>query len=147
MSSILSLRSLPEGIVTFLFTDVEGSPLLATALGDAAWRELLETPRRLLRRAFATYGGVELGTQGDSFFVVFSRASDASKIAFVHFVRFIAARGFGLIDCQMHTPHLESLGAREMPRAAFARLLAELVDYEAPIGRWHATFGPSSCRS
>jgi leucyl/phenylalanyl-tRNA--protein transferase len=90
--------------------------------------------------------GVALGRMffGES---MFSRASDASKIAFVHFVRFVVARGFALIDCQMHTPHLESLGAREMPRAAFARLLAELVDYAAPIGRWHATFGPSSCRS
>jgi leucyl/phenylalanyl-tRNA--protein transferase len=90
--------------------------------------------------------GVALGRMffGES---MFARATDASKIAFVHFVRFIAARGFGLIDCQMHTPHLESLGAREIPRAGFARLLAELVDYEAPLGRWHATFGPSPCRS
>ncbi len=90
--------------------------------------------------------GVALGRVffGES---MFARANDASKIAFVHFVRHLESQGYALIDCQMHTPHLASLGARELPRAAFARALAELVDYAAPPGRWHATFGPSSCRS
>ena len=44
--------------------------------------------------------------------------------------------GYGLIDCQMHTTHLESLGAREIPRAEFARRVKDLVDYPRPPGRW-----------
>ncbi|MCU0803674.1 MAG: leucyl/phenylalanyl-tRNA--protein transferase [Burkholderiales bacterium] len=78
---------------------------------------------------------------------MFSRARDASKIAFVHLARFLAGRGFELVDCQMHTAHLESLGAREIPRADFARRVAELVDYPEPPGRWQGAFGPSRCRS
>ena len=46
---------------------------------------------------------------------MFARAPDASKIALVGLVRRLAADGFGLIDCQMHTAHLASLGAREIP--------------------------------
>jgi len=65
----------------------------------------------------------------------------------VHLVAFLAERGFGMIDCQMHTAHLESLGACEIPRADFARRVAELVDYGEPLGRWQGAFGPSRCRS
>jgi len=67
---------------------------------------------------------------------MFSRARDASKIAFVHLVGRLLAEGYGLVDCQMHTAHLESLGARQVPRAEFARRLRELVDYPRPPGRW-----------
>lgn len=90
--------------------------------------------------------GVAIGRMfyGES---MFSRSRDASKIAFVHLVAFLAERGFGMIDCQMHTAHLESLGACEIPRADFARRVAELVDYGEPLGRWQGAFGPSRCRS
>jgi leucyl/phenylalanyl-tRNA---protein transferase len=90
--------------------------------------------------------GVAIGRMfyGES---MFSRARDASKIAFVHLVAFLAERGFRMIDCQMHTAHLESLGACEIPRADFARRVAELVDYREPPGRWQGAFGPSRCRS
>jgi leucyl/phenylalanyl-tRNA---protein transferase len=69
--------------------------------------------------------GVALGGvfYGES---MFSRATDASKVALAHLVQRVAAAGFGLIDCQMHTSHLESLGAREIRRAEFCRLVAEL---------------------
>src|SRR5262245_9487548 len=60
---------------------------------------------------------------------MFTRVRDASKIALVHLVRQLAAAGYGMIDCQMHTEHLASLGAREISRVEFARRLAELVDY------------------
>jgi len=94
--------------------------------------------------------GVAIGRMfyGES---MFTRVRDASKIAFAHLVRFLAARGVGMIDCQMHTSHLESLGARPIERAEFARRLAELVgqpavDYSALPGRWHARFGPDDFR-
>jgi leucyl/phenylalanyl-tRNA--protein transferase len=44
--------------------------------------------------------------------------------------------GFGLIDCQMHTEHLATLGARSMPRAQFMRKLEDLVNYPASSGNW-----------
>ena len=75
------MRSLPDGIVTFLFTDVEGSTRLVRDFGDAHWAEVLEAHRRILRRAFEANGGQEVGTQGDAVFAVFARASDAAAAA------------------------------------------------------------------
>jgi class 3 adenylate cyclase len=68
---------LPSGTVTFLFTDIERSTESAAALGDERWAEALQTHRDLLRPAFEKHGGVEVGTEGDSFFVAFARARDA----------------------------------------------------------------------
>ena len=70
------MGGLPSGTVTFLFTDVEGSTKLLQEHRDA-YAELLAEHRGLLREAFARYGGVEVDTQGDAFFVAFARASDA----------------------------------------------------------------------
>jgi leucyl/phenylalanyl-tRNA--protein transferase len=54
---------------------------------------------------------------------MFHRVTDASKVAFATLARHIAARGFELLDCQLPSPHLASLGAREIPREEFlARL-------------------------
>lgn len=64
---------LPSGTVTLLFSDVEGSTALLTRLG-ASYADLLDTHRTLLREAWQAHGGVELGTEGDSFYVVFSSA-------------------------------------------------------------------------
>lgn len=58
---------------------------------------------------------------------MFARRTDASKIAFAHAVRFLQEKGFGLIDCQMRTSHLASLGAREIPRREFVARLAALI--------------------
>src|SRR3990170_4052026 len=69
-------RSLPAGVVTFLFTDVEGSTRLLRQLGEA-YAGALQEHRRLLRNVFAAHNGVEVDTQGDAFFVAFARASDA----------------------------------------------------------------------
>jgi len=79
--------------------------------------------------------GVALGRMfyGES---MFTHAADASKIALVHLVRQIERWHFGMIDCQMHTRHLASLGAREIPRADFMRKLQELVDYPGVTGHW-----------
>jgi predicted ATPase/class 3 adenylate cyclase/tetratricopeptide (TPR) repeat protein len=71
---------LPSGVVTFLFTDIEGSTRLLHELGDA-YAAALQEHRRILREAFETHGGVEVDTQGDAFFVAFARASDAVAAA------------------------------------------------------------------
>ena len=65
----------PTGTVTFLFTDIEGSTRLGRELGSERYGVLLERHRALLRSVFAAAGGVEVGTEGDSFFVVFERPS------------------------------------------------------------------------
>jgi predicted ATPase/class 3 adenylate cyclase len=75
------VEPLPEGVVTFVFSDVEGSTRLAKGLGDARWAELLDVHRRILREAFSAQGGREVDTQGDAFFVVFTRATDAVAAA------------------------------------------------------------------
>jgi predicted ATPase/class 3 adenylate cyclase len=72
---------LPEGTVTFLFTDVERSTELLARLGAEAYAEALARHAALLRAAVAGHGGVEVDTQGDAFFVAFSRASDAVAAA------------------------------------------------------------------
>jgi leucyl/phenylalanyl-tRNA--protein transferase len=79
--------------------------------------------------------GVALGRMffGES---MFSRVSDASKVALVHLVRFLQPAGFAMIDCQMRTALLGSLGAREIPRAQFTRQVKELVNYRDLPGPW-----------
>jgi leucyl/phenylalanyl-tRNA--protein transferase len=54
---------------------------------------------------------------------MFHTKTDASKIAFVALVQLLTKWGYQLIDCQVHTKHLTSLGAQEIPRANFAALL------------------------
>lgn len=73
-------RDLPTGVVTLLFTDVEGSTRLLQELGDG-YGEALHAHRRRLRAAFTAHDGVEVDTQGDAFFVAFGRASDAVAAA------------------------------------------------------------------
>ena len=67
---------------------------------------------------------------------MFSHASDASKVALVALVEELRRRGFPLIDCQVRTPLLAQLGAREIPRREFLRAVRGLVHYPEPGGRW-----------
>ena len=70
--------------------------------------------------------GVAIGRMfyGES---MFTRRTDASKVAFVGTVRQLRRWGFGLIDCQMPTMHLASLGGREIPRDTFLERISRLV--------------------
>jgi predicted ATPase/class 3 adenylate cyclase len=70
------LGELPAGTITMLFSDIEGSTVLLSRLGEA-YGEALSAQRALLRAAFSAGGGHEMGTEGDSFFVVFASAADA----------------------------------------------------------------------
>jgi leucyl/phenylalanyl-tRNA--protein transferase len=80
--------------------------------------------------------GVAIGRMfyGES---MFSREPDASKVALVRLARQLQCWDFGLIDCQMETAHLASLGARTLPRTAFTARLAELVNLSNRPGRWY----------
>jgi predicted ATPase/class 3 adenylate cyclase len=72
---------LPTGLVTFLFTDIEGSSRLEQRVGTAAYARLRARHRAILRAAVASHGGMERGTEGDSFFVVFADAANALAAA------------------------------------------------------------------
>jgi class 3 adenylate cyclase len=74
------MSHLPAGQVTLLFTDIEGSTRLLRALGER-YAVVLSDHRRLLRAAFTRHGGVEVDTQGDSFFVAFADPREALAAA------------------------------------------------------------------
>ncbi len=82
--------------------------------------------------------GVAIGRMfyGES---MFSQVSNASKVALAHLAR---ESGSQMIDCQMHTPHLASLGARLMPRDEFISRLEVLVNC-APVENWQSDFATS----
>ncbi len=81
--------------------------------------------------------GIALGRMfyGES---MFSWSSDASKIAVAHLARYLERLGFGMVDCQMHTAHLASLGARGIPRDDFIARLDALVATGSAPGPWPA---------
>jgi predicted ATPase/class 3 adenylate cyclase len=68
---------LPSGTVTLLFTDIEGSTVLAERLRDR-WPGVLGEHNRILREAFSAHGGIELGAEGDALFVAFTSAVEAA---------------------------------------------------------------------
>ena len=70
------MHELPAGTVTMLFSDIEGSTVLLGRLGDR-YGDTLAAQRAIMRAAISASGGHEIGTEGDSFFVVFASAADA----------------------------------------------------------------------
>jgi leucyl/phenylalanyl-tRNA--protein transferase len=117
---------------------------------DGTWitDEMLDAYVRLASAGYAHsveawYGGALVGglygvAIGRMFFgeSMFSRQADASKVALVHLAWQLRAWNFRLIDCQMSTAHLASLGAREIPRAAFVADVAALVRQPPVPGPW-----------
>ena len=83
-------------------------------------------------------GGLYGMALGKAFFgeSMFSRAPDASKVALVRLVERLRAADVRVIDCQQATAHLASLGAREIPRKAFAQLVQESIQYPPTGQRW-----------
>src|SRR5262245_29454788 len=83
-------------------------------------------------------GGVYGVALGGCFFgeSMFARRPDASKAALSALVRQLERWGFELFDCQMHTPHLARLGAREWPRSRFLRHLRRALARETRRGHW-----------
>jgi leucyl/phenylalanyl-tRNA--protein transferase len=80
--------------------------------------------------------GVALGRVffGES---MFTRQTDASKVAFVTLVQQLARWGFAVIDCQIYSQHLESLGAENISREAFCDLLDRHCEEPGPPTPWH----------
>lgn len=82
----------------------------------------------------ALVGGLYGVSLGGIFFgeSMFSKVSDASKLALAHLVAFARRHAIQLIDCQQETPHLKSLGARTLPRAEFLKHVSRLVQEPTP---------------
>jgi class 3 adenylate cyclase len=74
------VSTLPDGTVTFVFTDIEGSTRLLQELGDD-FAKVAREHRRIVRDAFGARAGTEIDTQGDSFFYSFPRAREAVAAA------------------------------------------------------------------
>jgi class 3 adenylate cyclase len=74
------MTTLPAGTVTFVFSDIEGSTALMKRFG-AGYAELIADHRRIVRETFGRHQGIEIDTQGDSFFFAFARARDAVTAA------------------------------------------------------------------
>jgi leucyl/phenylalanyl-tRNA--protein transferase len=85
-------------------------------------------------------GGLYGVALGGAFFgeSMFSAVRDASKLALVALARHLQQLGYGLIDCQVHSPHLASLGARCITRREFSDLLRELINFRSRTEVWTA---------
>jgi len=86
----------------------------------------------------ALAGGLYGVSLGGAFFgeSMFALRPDASKVAFVASVRWLAERGIDLVDCQVQTEHLDRFGARPIPRARFLRELARALERPTLRGKW-----------
>jgi len=89
------------------------------------------------RRDGALVGGLYGVSLGAAFFgeSMFSRESDASKVALVHLVARLRRGGYALLDAQFLTDHLRRFGAIELPRRQYRRLLDAALAREAPFYR------------
>jgi leucyl/phenylalanyl-tRNA--protein transferase len=87
-------------------------------------------------------GGIYGLSMGGIFFgeSMFSLRPDASKIALIALCRQLEQWGYGILDCQVGNPHLYSMGATDMPRAAFEHHLRDLTTIARPAGSWSARF-------
>jgi len=90
-------------------------------------------------------GGIYGLAIGKCFFgeSMFSKASNASKFGFIKLVEWLKQKGFSLIDCQVSSEHLISLGAEEIPRSFFLELLNSAIEKPGTTGRWVANNQPS----
>ncbi len=116
----MAISHLPTGVVTFLFTDIEGSTRLIEELGEDAYIRALAEHRRLLREAFAAHGGVEVDTQGDAF--LYSFADAGAALAAAADGQQTLSQGPVRVRMGLHTAESrltgEGYGGRELHRAA-----------------------------
>ena len=105
------------------------------AAGAAHSLEVWDGPRLV--------GGLYGLRMGGAFFgeSMFSRATDASKIALVHLAARLNRAGFVLLDAQFENPHLDQFGARSVPHAAYMRMLDAAVTVAPDMTLFHAPMG------
>ncbi|KPL10605.1 MAG: leucyl/phenylalanyl-tRNA--protein transferase [Bacteroides sp. SM23_62] len=117
---------------------------------DGTWitREMIQAYNQLHKEGYAhsvevfaggeLVGGLYGVSLGRAFFgeSMFHLKRDVSKVALYHLVDFTRRHDFDLIDAQQSTPHLKSLGAKEIPRESFLALLQESISRDTLKGRW-----------
>lgn len=120
----------PQGVGTWIIPDMIQA---YTKLHDAGFAHSVET-----WSGNELVGGLYGVSLGRAFFgeSMFFRKDDASKVAFVEFVRVLKQWEFHFIDCQQTTPHMHRFGAREIPRREFNRRLRNAIAYPMRRGRW-----------
>lgn len=124
---------------TWITTEMRDAYCALHAAGHAHSVEVRDPAGKLVGGLY----GVAIGRAffGES---MFSRVSDASKVALVHLVRQLGRWDFQLIDCQVTTHHLLSLGAREIPRSDFLTLTRLAVAQPGTPGPWQADPAPET---
>jgi predicted ATPase/class 3 adenylate cyclase len=109
----VTTQQLPAGVITFLFTDIEGSTQLLQAIG-ARYGSVLGEHHRLIRDVLANHNGIEISTEGDSFFVAFTSPGDAIEAAAAAqraLTEFAEREGLDLrVRMGLHTGEPEILG-------------------------------------
>lgn len=124
-----------------------------TENGQGTWigREMVAGYRRLHTEGYAhsveawhqgqLAGGLYGVSLGGSFFgeSMFTRVSNASKVALAALTSHLLQHGFDVIDCQMTTRHMVRFGAREIPRSRFLRELKKSLRKPTLRGPWHLT--------
>jgi len=129
----------PEGPGTWITEDMREAYVRLHALGFA-------------HSAEAWYQGELVGglygvSLGGAFFgeSMFAERSDASKVAFVTLVRQLTRWEFTLVDCQVHTEHLERFGAEPWPRARFLAVLSRALERPTRRGSWRLDADSGAC--
>lgn len=135
MQSCAQLRG--DGLGTWIGDDMLRAYCELHHLGHAHSVEVLDTAGQLVGGLY----GIAIGRTffGES---MFSEVTDASKVALVALVHMLRRADFGMIDCQVQSEHLDSLGARDIPRLDFERSLAQTIDKTNDAGMWQL---PASC--
>lgn len=124
-------RSGAEG--TWITDDMRAAYLRLHELGYAHSAEAFHDGRLVGGLYGVSLGGVFFGES------MFTQRRDASKVAFVRLVEELRRRHFDLIDCQVHTAHLERLGAEAWPRRRFLAVLERALTQPTRRGAWHFT--------
>ena len=128
---------------------------IRTEKGEGTWivSEMKSGYVKLFKSGYAHSVEVWLGKKlvgglygiaiGQCFFgeSMFSRETNASKVAFVHLVAFLKDHSFKLIDCQVRTEHLMRFGAKEIPRTQFLKHLHEFLKAPTLKGPWNEKKG------
>ena len=126
-----------DGLGTWIGTDMLRAYTALHYRGLAHSIEVLGPGGELLGGLYGiALGGVFFGES------MFSRSTDASKVALVALVSILLRGNYQLVDCQVGNPHLRSLGARELDRLDFEGRLAQNIDLQTDPGIW---FLPETC--
>ena len=135
MAACAELRG--DGLGTWIGDEMQVAYQGLHRAGHAHSIEVLDPDETLL-------GGLYGVAIGGAFFgeSMFSRRSDASKVALAGLVDILRRGGFRMIDCQVESEHLNSMGAKTIPRLDFETLLAQTIEDEPPPGIWTL---PATC--